>query len=369
MIYFLVNNNYHRYDLERNKANFHDSDITVIEIPHNLDQKCEGGFYNTFRFQPKEKSSLIVYFFNYLLVARKIKKIKPTSSDILFLYTEFELMNQLVVRLFKAVGARVYLIEDGGMGTYVPFRSQFSEALTLKEHLKKIIYSMLPGLNELRFHKMNGVVFRWLPDLYFDGVCEYAPIPHRRKIPTILVRRPNIPSLQSTVKARVIFLNECIYDYYQNEDQYLSGLMVILDNLIFNFNEVYFKFHPREAPEWRANITIKVLNKYPTLKIIDNKTAFEEMVDIYRPAILASYFSSALLSLIECGIEPLYLYHLIPELREQPIFKEVTSILNQMGYKFAPSFSAINKNYQSGLIGRRYKEAITLADITYSSRE
>ncbi len=77
-----------------------------------------------------------------------------------------------------------------------------------------------------------------------------------------------------------------------------------------------------------------------------------------------SYFSMALLTLQEQGIEPMYLYHMFEDLRNQPVFKEVTSILEGWGYKFPSGFSDIHSGFKSELsFGEFDRDAVSLPDL------
>lgn len=360
MIFFLLNNNYQRYDFTLHMNNLNLDAVSVIEIPHTLGSYKYAEPIKTFRYERNLIDGLISQVSNYFSASSRIKKeIKPTSEDVLFLYTEFEILNLYVVNLFKKAGARVYLIEDGGMATYVPFRKLLSETLSIKERIKHLIYRTLPGLSTLRFHKINGIVFPWLADEFFDGLCVYRPVTIARKIPTILMEHSvGLPAID-VVQDRVIFLNEPIYQHYQNADNYLDGLVKILDGLVTSFVSVYFKFHPRESIEWRQRIKDKVLLQYPQIVVIESNEAFEQMVETYRPSTIASYFAASLLNLCERGIEPLYLYRCIPDLDCQPVFQEVSLVLSELGYNFATQIADIKSGYKSGLLRKGIGQDMT----------
>jgi hypothetical protein len=360
MIYFLLNNNYQRYDFMLHLDKFDLGAVSVIEIPHKLDSYPYADSIKTFRYEQILGNGLINQVSNYLSVSSKMKnEIKPTGEDVLFLYTEFEILNLYLVDLFKKSGARIYLIEDGGMATYIPFRKSRSESLSIKERVKLLIYRALPGLINIRFQKMNGVVFPWLPDKTFNGLCVYRPVRIFRKIPVILiVNSVSLPAID-VIKDRVIFLNEPIYDHYQDEVKYFSGLIEILRGLEIAFREVYFKFHPRETIEWRQRIKDKVLFYYPDIVVIESNDAFESMVETYRPSTIASYFAASLLNLCVRGIEPMYLYRCIPDLNCQPVFQEVSLVLSELGYNFITQIAEIRSGYKSGLLGEGIGQDMT----------
>lgn len=366
MIYFLVNNSYQLYDSRIHLCDFKLSGFGVglLEVPHSLENPNYAGFDVIYSFNPFQYKNIIRCWLNALSLKRILdQQIAPSKVDVLFLYTEYEPFNQLIAARFKNAGARVYLIEDGGFATYVPFRSELSEPLTIKEVIQEIVARACPGISCLRFHKMNGIVFPWMKDAILDGVCLYRPVKIAREIDSILIKRPISVSL-SSIQDTVIFLNECIYDHYQNPEKYLSGLDIIVRSLCDGFTVVYFKFHPRETNGWRQKIKYEVLDRYPELIIIKENAGIEEIVEQYRPAVVASYFSAALLNLQEKGVEPMYLYHLIEELRDQPVYIIVTSILEDWGYSFPTDFSSVHSGYKSGIPFEKLNQgAISLLEL------
>jgi hypothetical protein len=351
MIYFLVNNSYHLYDTHIHLCSLKYSAISVglIEIPHSLDKPDRTGFDVVYTFRPFHYKSLIRSWISALSALAQVRrKIVPTNGDVLFLYTEYEPFNQLIAAQFKKRGARVYLIEDGGFATYVPFRSESSEPLTIRERLRELVVRVCPGVSHLRFHKMNGLVLPWMDEKLLDGVCVYRRVFFERKVTPILIKRSTTVSFTGD-KDTVIFLNECIYDHYQTAENYLLGLHSITKGLCDGFAVVYFKFHPRESEKWRRTIQQEVLDKYTRVIVIKEDVVIERIVQQYRPAVVASYFSAALLNLHDLGLEPMYLYHLIDDLRDQPVFRIVTSILEDWGYNFVTNFSCVRSGYISGI--------------------
>lgn len=350
MIYFMVNNNHQYIDFNNHLLELKEREVILIKIPYALDECEDKDVQTVLRYSRPSRSGFVPQVLNFLTMIRRIHQdIVPAKKDVLFFYTEYEILNQYVATLFKQAGARIYLIEDGGFGTYVPFRKLDSEALNVKERVKQAIYRLLPGLSKIRLHKLNGHIFPWMPDAGIDGVCLYKQVLLKRAIPTRMLQRPS-QAMISTIPGRVLFLNEPIYDAYQNTVEYINGLEQFIFELCAGFSEVLFKFHPRETVGWRQRIRDQVLIRFPQIIVIEENAAIEILAETYRPSVAASYFCSALQSLSDRGIEPLYLYHLIPDLRIQPVFQEVTSILEDLNYNFVSSLTGINAFYSSGLL-------------------
>ena len=152
-----------------------------------------------------------------------------------------------------------------------------------------------------------------------------------------------------SVPGRSLFLNEDLYSGQLDAEQYLDSALAILSRLCEEFSSVLFKFHPRETAEWRRRICERVLSRLPGVQVIKSNAGIEDIVDQYRPSIAVSYLSAGLLNLLYRGVEPLYIYHLFPELRDQPLYRETTEILRTQGYNFVPSIAAISASYRSGL--------------------
>jgi hypothetical protein len=90
-------------------------------------------------------------------------------------------------------------------------------------------------------------------------------------------------------------------------------------------------------------------SRYPSVRIIEERQGMELLLATERPEVLASYFSVTLLNLGDCGVQPLYLYHLLDELASQKYFRQTTALLEQWGYRFVGSFAEARSGYRSGL--------------------
>ena len=366
MIHFLINNDYHHVDFTLHAKQFNRSRIKLIEIVHTLERRDNSALAAaTERFEPVNRRGFARSVWSHCRLVPIIReRIRPRPEDVLFVYTEWELLNQVVVNLFRAAGARVYLIEDGGVGTYIPFRTTSSEPLTLRERVIACIQASLPGVRSLRQRKLSGIVYPWMPDTAFDGVCFYQDVSIARQIPVITVQRPPEPHVEGDGRT-ALFLNQDLYAFgYQTEAEYLETLDTIVGALAKRFSQVSFAFHPRESEAWRAIIHERVLSGFPNVSVLPNRGGIEASVAAVRPAVVASFNSTGLMNLFYRGIQPLYLFHLFPTLTRHPDFAENQRILEEMGYRFVPSLEAVAADYVSGLRqGASAAHARTLADL------
>ncbi len=353
MIYFLVNNDYQLVDAQRHLAQLRAIGVaaSLIEVPHALNAQDRGaGFEGVISLEsPLTSRGWMAAWPRYFASARQVvRKIAPQAGDTLFFYTEFELLNHLIARRFKAAGARAILLEDGGFGTYLPFSIEAGEPLGTKERVIAAMTRLLPGLRGTVFHKVNDQVFPWLPDSAIDAVAMYREVRIVRSIPTVLMHDVERPRIE-TRQGKAIFMNERMYDVYQTREQYFRGLDVILGALTAGFPSVSFKFHPREQEEWTSAIRALLASRFPSVRIIEERQSMEHLLAVERPEVLASYFSTTLLNLGDCGVQPMYLYHLFEDLATQKIFRQTTALLKQWHYRFVDGFADVRTGYRSGL--------------------
>lgn len=356
MIYFLVNNDYHLLDAERHALELvaQGKVVTLIRVPHALERPTDESLFQaeavrTFDSPVKGRNWMHAWP-RYWATALHIQRtVHPTRDDVLVLYTEFELVNHLLINRFKAIGARVLHLEDGGVGTYLPFSRHASEPLTRKERLIALMTRALPGLNDTRFHKMNGIVFPWRPDNCFDCLCVYRQVEISRAIPVRLIEGNLLQPPKRLHAGRVLFLNERVYDYYQDAPHYFAGLELILDSLSIGYDEVFFKFHPRETGDWRARILTLLERKYPQIRVIAEQAPVEDLLNTYGPEALASYFATTLLNLEGTDIQPLYLYHLLEDMAQQPMLGQLTHLLTQWRYRFVENWSNVRSGYRADM--------------------
>lgn len=367
MIYFLVNNDYQLFDARRHAEALCERGLTpsLVEVPHSLQEADRGqGFKSVLTLATPLRShrwlgAWLCYFASVKEVERALR---PQRDDVLFIYTEYELLNHFIVLQFKRAGARVYLLEDGGVGTYLPFSLPGDEPLSCKERVIAAMTRCLPGLGKTQFHKVNGVVFPWLEDKRLDGLCLYRPLEIVRSLPVFVLRRIRSAPVEPR-RGRVIFLNERMYDDYQTAEQYLERLQSILASLAQGFDEVFFKFHPREEAEWKDRIRALLASQPPSVRIVECERAIEALVEDYRPEVIASYFSTALLNLDGTGIEPMFLYQLLPELASQKVFVQLTALLTQWNYRFVTAWGDARSGYRSGMTQGTAIKQVTVPDL------
>jgi len=145
-----------------------------------------------------------------------------------------------------------------------------------------------------------------------------------------------------------VFLNEPIYQHYQPMERYLTDLVHIVAMLTARFEKVHFKFHPRETAAARERIHAALAN-FESLEYWRSDLPVEFALEEFPERFACSYISTALLNLCQFGIEPIFVYQLLPDLRDEPMFLRATETLRQLGYRFPESWDAISPFFSSGI--------------------
>lgn len=352
IIYFLVNNDYQYLEAKRLACELRAAGrrTALIAIPHTLTLSLDSVLFEPIITLPTPAHlPWLSAWLRYLRARRHLRSALPvTSNDTLILFTEFELLNQLAAITFKERRASVNLIEDGGVGTYIPLTLKNHEQYNWKNRVMKAMIRMIPGLNRTHFTKFDGILFPMLEDTFLDGIYLYRRMTIARSIPVNMISRPPLATVQAR-KGRVVFLNQPLYsEHIQTEANYAAGLQAILGALCTGFVEVLFKFHPREPSEARARITSQILDAFPKLRVVEGNQPFETLLADLRPEAVASYNSTPLLNLTGTGVQPLFVYHLLPDLRQTPSFEAMHALLDAWGYEFALDWSKVATGYHAG---------------------
>jgi hypothetical protein len=351
-IYFLVNNDYQYLEAKRLACELRaeGNNTALIAIPHTLTLTLDPVLFDPIiTLSTPAGLSWLRAWFRYLGAKKHLCAALPVmSNDTLILFTEFELLNQLVAITFKERCASVNLIEDGGVGSYIPLTLKNHERYNWKNRLMKAMIRMIPGLSRTHFTKFDGILFPMLEDSFLDGIYLYRRMTITRNVPVSVISRPPLATVQ-TRTGRVVFLNQPLYsEHIQTEANYESGLREILGALCTGFPEVLFKFHPRELSEARARITTQILDAFPELRVVEGNQPFETLLADLRPEVVASYNSTPLLNLTGTGVQPLFVYHLLPDIRQAPSFEALHTLLEEWGYQFAPDWRSIATGYRAG---------------------
>jgi hypothetical protein len=363
MIYFLVNNDYHLVDVLNHSRDLKDYEKILIQIPHNLKMLKEHPIFDKCLIyeSPFKNKKNFFNFFKIKQIEKQIESLEITNKDILFLYTEYEILNQVFIYKFKQKGAKIFIIEDGGFPTYVTYNVDGEKILPLKHLIKLFYLKYILNYKFINFLYYNKIVFPQIEDEFIDGVLLYLDVPIKRNIKKFILRKKD--NLVKLDDEKVVFLNEKIYDYYCEKNIYRKILNDILLNLSNNFKKVYFKFHPRETEEDKS-WQIDIIQKYKNIKIINDNCPIEDLIEIYNAKYVVSFLSAALLNLTPKGVVPVYIFHLFDEIKNIPVFKNIKYILDKLNYNFLKKYEDFeNVSFKKSNIGNEKKSILDLIQV------
>lgn len=341
MIYLLINNNFHYYDLSLHLEALSWAEVSLIAVPHKLDADyVDGSFKKKYNFDTPFKGV------KGYLDRRTIhdsqesicSQIKPGPEDVLIFYTEFELLNQFIVSLFKKSGAKVFLLEEG-LPTYINFCTESTTALSLKYKLKLAYIHNVLRYEYVDYLSLNGFGYPRIRDSFIDGVLFYFNTHVNRDVPNYRISK-EVETMSSTDPTKVIFLNEGLYLYYMGWDVYIDELKRVISALSHQFETVYFKYHPKENAKSKVRIR-QALEGFSNVQFIEATTPIETLIVELQAKHAVSFFSAALMNLHVMGIDPIYIYPFIPSLQKLDIIKTIHGFLESINYIFPNSLDEL----------------------------
>jgi len=341
VIYFLVNNNFHYYDVSLHLQSLSENRVSLIQIPHTLDADIDvKEFEENYTFQTPFAGLMSHLKINKIISVQNLirSKIKPGPDDVLILYTEFEILNQFIVKLFNENGAKVFLLEEG-MPTYISYCTKSRVPLSLKFKLKLAYIRKVLRYDFVKYLSLNGFGYPQIEDSYIDGVLFYFDAHIKRRINNYRISKA-AKQVRLTDPSKVIFLNEEMYLYYMGWESYLNEMRRVILSLSKQFETVFFKFHPREDQVSRRRIREEI-GMLPNLQFVEDDTPVETLIVEIRAKYAVSFFSAALMNLHFMGIDPIYIYPFIPGLLKHDNVKTIQSFLESIRYEFPDSLDVL----------------------------
>lgn len=347
MIYFLVNNNFHLIDAEQHLKDLQDYKTGLIKIPHKLTILPKHSFEVEMEFPKlisrlKDHLNLLKIFTIHRKIKNQLKNIN--STDTLVFYTEYEYLTHYIVKLFKRKNAQVILIEEG-FPTYLTFSTLPDSKLTMKKKLLSYYLRYILGYRTTKIVSINNNSDTQIQDKQIDKLLLYTDLTVKRDVASSLLPTPQ-KVFDHLDDNTILYLNEGIYLLYVSIDEYKQIIDDILQNLSINFENVYFKFHPREMEDAKEMIS-SIIKKYPNVKIVEDNAPVELMITEIGAKYVTSFLAQTQLFLSNSNCISLYLFHLYPELMRHPVYQTVKNVIDQMNYTFMSDWSQI-KNPKIG---------------------
>jgi len=367
LIYFLVNNDYQYIEAERVARDLRTEgySVSLIAVPHTLTIDLNKALFSQIEWIDSPANSKWIYaWLRYLLASQLVRSsFAPTAFDKLIIFTEFELMNQIIAQWFKCCGAEIFLLEDGGAGTYIPLTLPRADPLTWKDRVKLAMIKLIPTLQRTHFTKFSGTLIPLLDDNVLNGIILYRNLRINRKPPVYVVRRP-LQNRLEICRGKAIFLNQPLYkDNIQTQENYAVGLKKILTALSDGFDEVLFKFHPRESEARRNEIHKTILCNFPNVSLVGEREPLEHLLAKIRPEAVVSYHSTPLLNLKGTGINPIFVFHLLNDLKDQSAFVAMRALLVSWQYQFPSNWQDVSSGFDPGATFDDVRGARPLSEI------
>lgn len=340
MVYLIVNNDFHIDNLLNHMDSLQEYDICVIRIPYNLTNECMTLSENVITIDsPYKNLKKFINPFNIMKTKRKVRNIKFSNEDTVIFLTEYDPINQYVVFVAKKNGAKTILLEEG-VSTYYNNISFLKESVTLKSVIKSTYLKYILGFKFVDVYKNGSFLFLKMKDIYIDEIVLYHAIELDRKINTNVINSSCV-RYDNLNKRKCLFLNQPIYQSYLTSCEYLEEVNQIITALSGDFEIVYFKFHPRDSEDIKKSLK-EIISNFTNVSIVSEKYSLADTVDMYKPYFAISFFSDALFKLSLSGLSMVFLYPLIPKLKEHSVLKRLSKVLEFMEYNHIKSIDEIN---------------------------
>jgi len=345
MLYLIVNNDFHVENLLNQKDSLKGYDVCVIRIPYNLNNDCSLLSNNIITINsPYSNFKKHINPVLYYMAKLKVKKINFTVDDAVIILTEYDPINQYIAFTAKKKSSKVIILEEG-IATYYNniSKTESNSTLPIKSRTKLYYLKYIIGFRFIESYE-NG--FLKLKDKYIDDLVLYRNVRLKRDV-EIRVVNSNSDKYLDLDKSKCIFLNQPLYQNFLSVDDYLEALESVFKELSKKFSHVYFKFHPRDSVEMKKQIMDKLYSLKNPPHII-NDMNIDESINKYKPLYAISFFSDALFKLSLSGLEMIFLFNIFPLLREHPILKSLTLVLNDIECNLPKTFKKIKCEKTNG---------------------
>lgn len=364
MIYFLVNNNYHvnlDMKLAKELVNYK---LGLIQVPYSLDVIKESDFFSDIYIYEER---LITSFKNIFCKPKKIKNIFQrvdntlfiNNSDILFVHTDMDILNQYIIQKFYQCGARVYLLEDG-IATITQFNMKEDRA-EWKDNLRCLLLKYIYKLKYLKIIKYGVLNQAVMEDFIFNGVIVNHGDTIKRKIPLFKLISDQ---KQITVvhENGAIFFNQPLYLFYLSEDKFINYLEDFLATS-YNFSPFYFKFHPSDTESFKSSISELIKCKFENIKVILENDIAEEIVFKYPVRYAITISSTAAFNLMNSGIVPIYLNEMLNNRHPDEAFNAFSKFLESINCYVPKKLEEIKPGFVAFAKKNKSVDAVSLTDI------
>lgn len=358
MIYISVDND-HQTGLALSLVNHYKIPSAQVKFISHISPRNTIAGVSGISFQPVEVHPLCAgnSFKNPLSYVKsifhqmRIKKLFTfTPNDILIVTTEYELNNAIFAKEMHRKGGKIYIFDEG-IGYYFNNSLFHRNRATALDKLYLILYNLsfkalsIPAYAKKGF---EGRMFASIADEYVD--CIYS----RMRLP---IDRPSKVCGYRNLLAsnKIMHKNENVAVFFANnlecfglKEEELKLSKDAIEEMAKNFETVYVKVHPADAVQKNDIFDFykKLIELHPNLHFIENDITGNEVLEKYRPKIVAGMMGATLFDALFSGCQPIFLFQLLPAVSE---FGVCQFTLEKMGYRYIGNLKEIRPDYQCGI--------------------
>jgi len=190
----------------------------------------------------------------------------------------------------------------------------------------------------------EGKMFACIQDTLVDCIYSRMKLPIERKIP-ICGYQSKLNLAVDTKKfnnnAAIFFASNFECFDLKAEEMHLAALAI--DQMASVFSKVYIKIHPSDYIKKNETYNFYSSINFHNVEIVDNSLSSIQAIHKYSPSVVVGSMSTSLIDALLLGCQPIFLFHLLPEIREFGVYKFT---LDNLGYKFVSLISDISPDYQ-----------------------
>lgn len=355
MIYFSINSDYH-YLLFLNvidNLKIPSNNITFIvhKCPRNkrvLSTKYKCVFVEG---HPVSGGERMISFKNFSHLILLKKTFTFTKEDTLIIPQDFELNTHIYALMMKKVGGKVILFDECISFYFYnsPIHKDINKKLAVKWKIVKYrLYMLSLGLRGSTASMGHEGYFFKMDDKLIDCFYSSHLLPMARKIPRIDYKHFNMTKRVdlNLNNEHALFCTANFSCFGLREEEKLLSVRAI-KHLKKTFSNVFVKIHPAEYAR-----NSELLNFYKgfcrnqSIDIISNTLSLEEAIIRNKTKYIIASMSTSLFDAAMLGCEPIFLYHLLPNIDS---FKVYNHVLKSLGYNYITAIEDINCEYKSNL--------------------
>ena len=249
-----------------------------------------------------------------------LKKIfKFRAEDTLCVLTEYQINNASLAKMINKCGGKTYLFDEG-IGFYLNNHIFHKNNITIKDKAFLAAYNFIFLLFCLPIKAkkgQEGKMFVSIDDNLIDKLFSSIEINIERKIKTIQYRRIlkiNKNDKKSNVKSVVYLASNFECFGLKNEEKDIAEKAIRY--LVNISDKVYIKIHPQDASGKTELYFFYNSFKQKNVHIISNKLTSNQAIIKIKPSLIVGTFSSSLFDAFIAGHNVIFLYQLLPKIKE-----------------------------------------------------